>query len=187
MLSFKSKKSMERTKYNIVFMGAPSTGKTTICKALAAYFDTAWMAEYGKEYWVRNQVDRRLTQEQLLEIAQVHLEKEDQLLASVDKLLFTDTNPITTYMFALDYYGEVEEGLSELARASEQRYDLFFVCDTDIPYEDTWERSGKVYRDRFQKMILEDLKERGLDYILLSGSLDQRIAKVLSILKIMEI
>ena len=178
---------MGQKKYNIVFMGAPSTGKTTLCEALAAYFDTNWMAEYGKEYWMKHQVDRRLTQNQLLEIAVRHLEREDELLNSVEKLLFTDTNPITTYMFAMDYYGEVEEGLSNLAKDSESRYDLFFVCDTDIPYEDTWERSGKVYRDRFQQMILEDLEERELDYVLLSGTLQQRIGKVLSILEILEI
>lgn len=167
-------------KLNIVFMGAPSSGKTTICKMLSAHFDEPWMHELGKEYWMQHQIDRRLTQNQLLEIAQLHLEEEDKKLSQAKRYLFTDTNAITTYMFALDYYGVVEFGLTELAKTAEKRYDHFFLCDIDIPYEDTWERSGKVYRSRFQQMIMEDLQSRALPFTLLSGSLEERFAKVLS-------
>ncbi len=39
---------------NIVFLGAPSTGKTTLCERLAREFDTQWMPEYGREYWSRS-------------------------------------------------------------------------------------------------------------------------------------
>ncbi|HHW00618.1 MAG TPA: AAA family ATPase [Clostridiaceae bacterium] len=35
---------------NVVFAGAPSTGKTTIAEKLAAEFDMVWMPEYGREY-----------------------------------------------------------------------------------------------------------------------------------------
>ncbi len=34
---------------NVVFMGAPSTGKTTLVKALAEQFNTVWMHEYGRD------------------------------------------------------------------------------------------------------------------------------------------
>lgn len=169
---------------NIVFMGAPSSGKTTICKMLAAHFSEPWMHEVGKQYWIDNQVDRRLSQEQLLEIAQRHLKEEDIQLAKAKKYLFTDTNAITTYMFALDYYGKVDTPLSNLAKLAENRYDLFFVCDIDIPYEDTWERSGEVYRSRFQEMILNDLDARGIFYNILSGTIEDRFSKVLSILNL---
>lgn len=169
---------------NIVFMGAPSSGKTTICKMLAEYFCEPWMHEVGKQYWIDNQVNRRLSQEQLLEITQIHLKEEDIKLAKAKKYLFTDTNAITTYMFALDYYGEVCAPLSEMSKLAENRYDLFFVCDIDIPYEDTWERSGEVYRSRFQQMILKDLDDRGISYHVLSGTIEDRFSEVLSILNI---
>lgn len=169
-------------KKNIVFMGAPSSGKTTLCKFLANHFEEPWMHELGKQYWIDNQLNRRLTQKQLLEIAQLHILGEDKNMEVAKEFLFTDTNSITTYMFALDYYGQVDAELTELARQAEHRYDHFFVCDIDIPYEDTWERSGEVYRSRFQQLILDDLAIRGIKYTILSGDIQTRVAKVLSIL-----
>lgn len=163
-------------------MGAPSSGKTTLCKFLANHFEEPWMHELGKQYWIDNQLNRRLTQKQLLEIAQLHILGEDKNMEVAKEFLFTDTNSITTYMFALDYYGQVDAELTELARQAEHRYDHFFVCDIDIPYEDTWERSGEVYRSRFQQLILDDLAIRGIKYTILSGDIQTRVAKVLSIL-----
>lgn len=163
-------------------MGAPSSGKTTLCKFLANHFEEPWMHELGKQYWIDNQLNRRLTQKQLLEIAQLHILGEDKNMEEAKEFLFTDTNSITTYMFALDYYGQVDAELTELARQAKYRYDHFFVCDIDIPYEDTWERSGEVYRARFQQMILDDLAIRGIKYTMLSGDIQTRVARVLSIL-----
>ena len=163
-------------------MGAPSSGKTTLCKFLANHFEEPWTHELGKQYWIDNQLNRRLTQKQLLEIAQLHILGEDKNMEEAKEFLFTDTNSITTYMFALDYYGQVDAELTELARQAEHRYDHFFVCDIDIPYEDTWERSGEVYRTQFQQLILDDLAIRGIKYTILSGDIQTRVAKVLSIL-----
>ena len=33
--------------------------------------------EYGREYWDKNQKDRRLTPKQLVEIAEGHIQRED--------------------------------------------------------------------------------------------------------------
>jgi len=45
----------------VLFLGAPSTGKTTIAQACAEHYHTVWMPEYGREYWEQHQVNRRLT------------------------------------------------------------------------------------------------------------------------------
>ena len=77
---------------NVALLGAPSSGKTTLAERLAREFDTQWMPEYGREYWEKHQVERRLDPEQLVEIAMGHLEREDALLAQSNRYLFTDTN-----------------------------------------------------------------------------------------------
>src|SRR5258706_6692121 len=127
---------------HVVFLGAPSTGKTTIAERMAQTFNTVWMPEYGREYWETHQVERRLTLEQLVEIAEGHLEREEKLLGQADQYLFVDTNPITTHMFSKYYHGTAAPRLAELAQQAATRYDVIFVCDTDIPYDDTWDRSG---------------------------------------------
>ena len=166
--------------YRIVFVGAPSTGKTTLVKMCAEHYDTVWMHEFGRDYWMEHQVDRRLTPEQLVEIAKEHTRLEDEMLPRANRYLFSDTNAITTYMFAIDYHGKAHPELAELAREAELRYDLVFLCDIDIPYEDTWERSGKVYRERFQRDIIEDLDHRGIPFVLLSGTIEQRFNRTVS-------
>ncbi len=162
----------------VVFLGAMSTGKTTICEAVAKKYNTVWMPEYGREYWEQHHVDRRVAPEQLAEIARVHVQREDAMAAQANRYLFVDTNAITTYMFAMDYHGGALPELEVLAMKAQSRYDLCFLCLDDIPYDDTWDRSGDQKRHVFQKMIVADLKERRLPYIELVGTLQQRVATV---------
>ncbi|MDF2662635.1 MAG: cytidyltransferase-related domain protein [Paenibacillus sp.] len=161
-----------------VFVGAPSTGKTTTAQAMAARKNTVWMPEYGREYWEKHQVERRLTPEQLVEIAEGHLEREDAALTEARDYLFVDTNAITSYMFALDYHGFALPRLKELAERAVSRYDLVFVCGDDIPYDDTPDRSGDVHRHTFQKKIVADLLERNIPFIPLQGTVEQRLDRV---------
>jgi len=162
----------------VVFLGAPSTGKTTIAKMLAAEYNTEWVPEYGREYWKKHQVNRRLTPGQLVEIAEEQINLEDQLALNADKYLFIDTNAVTTHTFALDYHGKAPALLKELAKASKDRYDFVFLCDVDIPYDDTWDRSGDVKRSQFQKMTIDYLRENDILYQTLSGALGQRVEAV---------
>ncbi|MFD0696189.1 AAA family ATPase [Paenibacillus sp. GCM10027628] len=166
-----------------VFLGAPSTGKTTLATYLAKQKNTVWMPEYGREYWEKHQVDRRLSLEQLEEIAEGHLEREDQLVQDARDVLFVDTNAITTYMFSQYYHGKATPRLTQLAADAVSRYDLVFVCDTDIPYADTWDRSGDVQRLVFQKQIIADLKMRKIPFFIVNGTLDERAERVGKVLE----
>jgi nicotinamide riboside kinase len=58
------------------------------------------------------------------------------------------------------------------------------LCDDDIPYDDTWERSGDVNRHDFQMFNRQYLKKHGIKHILVSGSIEQRRKKVLKSLGI---
>ena len=167
---------------NVLFLGAPSTGKTTIAARIAQEYDTVWMPEYGREYWEQHQVNRRLSPLQLEEIAVRHLEREEELLARANRFLFTDTSALTTFMFSSYYHASATQRLTELADQSASRYDLVFVCDSDIPYDDTWDRSGDVNRRIFQKQILADLIIRKVPFFVLRGGLEARVRYAKNIL-----
>lgn len=167
---------------NAVFLGAPSTGKTTICARLAEEFETLWMPEYAREYWDIYNVNRRLTLAQLEEIAVGHLEREEAMLACANRVLFTDTNAQTTRMFSHYYNGAATPHLEHLADKCGARYDIFFLCEDDIPYEDDPDRSGEANRTEFQKRIRADLLMRRIPFFTVRGSLEQRVATVRGVL-----
>ena len=161
-----------------VFVGAPSTGKTTLAERLAKEHNTTWMPEYGREYWHKHQENRRLSMQQLEEIARGHRAREDASLLDANRYLFVDTNAVTTYMFAMSYYHTASTELTARARDCLQRYDLWFLCEDDIPSDDTWDRSGEMSRARFQAAIADDLRARKIPYLSLRGSLEHRVSVV---------
>jgi NadR type nicotinamide-nucleotide adenylyltransferase len=168
---------------NVVFLGAPSTGKTTLAAKLAQSFASVWMPEYGREYWTTHQVERRLTAAQLVEIARVHLEREEALLQQANRYLFTDTNALITYVFSLYYHGAAAPELCALADETASRYDLVFLCEPDIPYDATWDRSGEANRRIMHRQITGELARRKIPYFSLRGDLDARAAQVERVLE----
>ncbi len=167
----------------VVFLGAPSTGKTTLAQAMAESMNTCWMPEYGREYWETYQVDRRLSPAQLVEIARGHITREEAILPDCDRYLFVDTNALTTRHFAHYYHGAALPELEQLADACTERYPIVFLCGDDIPYEATWDRSGEVNRTQFQQEITDELIKRRILFTRLTGTIEARVRQVQQVLK----
>jgi len=163
----------------IVFLGGPSTGKTTLCEVLAEALNSIAVPEYGRDYWLQYQVDRRLSPEQLLHIAQTQNQWEDTASSRANQYLFCDTSAFTTWHFAMHYHQTALPELERLASQCWQRYDLVVLCDDDIPYDDTWERSGDANRHEFQVFNRQYLKEHDIKHLLVSGDIAQRKQMVL--------
>lgn len=167
---------------HVVFLGAPSTGKTTLAESMAKRHNTVWMPEYGREYWEQNHIARRLSENQLLEIAIGHREREDRLVTEANQYFFIDTDATTTLQFSYYYHGTAQAELKQLANQTRERYDLFFLCEPDIPYDDTWDRSGAVSRLAMHRRIEADLLSRRIPFHRLTGGLDERSRKIDSVL-----
>lgn len=164
----------------IVIMGAESTGKSTLAAALADRFETRFVAEYGREHHAER--GGILTLEDYPLIAHEHQRREDVALREANRFLFIDTNAITTLAFSYYYNGAALPELHRIARDCIPRYDLWLVCDDDIPFEQDGWRDTEALRTKMQRMILYDLNERGIPYHLISGSLDRRLETVAALL-----
>lgn len=167
----------------VVLLGAPSTGKSTLTEVLAREFGTTFMPEYGREYWESHNIDRRLTQEQLVEIAEEHRRRELSIAHDAREYFFIDTNAITTQIFSQYYHNQSDPRLVRLSEECVDRYDIVLLCDDDIPYADTDDRSGEGNRELFQRLTIQELNNRGIDYHVISGSISERVATVKKILK----
>ncbi len=167
---------------NVVLLGAPGSGKTTLAAALAEAFGTVWMEEYGREFWMRHQRHRRLTPEQLVELARHHLEREERRLLEADRFLFTDTNALTTWRYAMNYHGSSPPELAAMADASASRYDVVVLCEPDFDYVESWDRSGEGQRQVMHRQVEADLLVRRIPFFRVRGTVGERVSRVRSLL-----
>lgn len=181
----------------IVFLGAESTGKSTLTERMATEFEMPFVAEYGREYY--EEKGGELDLQDYVKIARQHRRLEDGATVEFAKkigryaenhlpasdargYLFIDTNAITTLFFSYYYNQGGLKALHDLANDCKNRYHHVFVCADDIPFtQDGW-RDNEVWRARMQGMVLHDLDSRGIHYTVVRGSLEQRVEQVKTVL-----
>ncbi len=184
----------------VVFLGAESTGKSTLAECVAKEFNMPFVAEYGREYYEKK--GGVLELQDYVEIARGHRRLEDTATIEfakkigrlVDKnsnslantnargYLFIDTNAITTLFFSYYYNQGGLSELHQLASDCAQRYHHVFICADDIPFEQDGWRDNAIWRGRMQGMVLHDLDCRGIHYTVVTGSLEQRVEQVKTVL-----
>jgi HTH-type transcriptional repressor of NAD biosynthesis genes len=161
---------------SVVFLGAESTGKSTLAERMAAEYQTVWVPEYGREAFER--AEGTLQPHHLLEIARVQHEREEQALLKANRYLFCDTNALTTLIYAFLLGRQAASELFERAAECKTRYSHTFVCDDDFAFvQDGWRAHSSVQTVQ-QAFVLFDLATRGISYMVVSGSMEQRVAFV---------
>jgi HTH-type transcriptional regulator, transcriptional repressor of NAD biosynthesis genes len=179
----------------VVFLGAESTGKSTLTERIAKEFDMPFVAEYGREYYEKK--GGELDLQDYVNIAHEHRRLEDKATVAYAKqigrfvddehrdargYLFVDTNAITTLFFSYYYNQGGLKELHDLANVCAKRYHHVFVCADDIPFEQDGWRDNETWRARMQGMVLHDLDSRGIHYTVVRGSLEERVEQVKTIL-----
>jgi len=164
----------------VVFLGAESTGKSVLAGRMAEEFETEFVAEYGRLYYEER--DGELDVEDYVTIATRHRELEDDAALRACRYLFIDTNALTTMFFSHYYNRDSLPALRVMADNCRARYQHVIVCDDDIPFEQDGWRDSAMWRARMEGMVLHDLAVRGIEYHMVSGSLDDRVAQVKAVL-----
>ena len=160
----------------VVLLGAESSGKTTLCAALAAACGTAWVPEYGRT--LHEQKNGNLDDDDLLYIARRHIELEDEAASQAKGVLFCDTNAATTALYAYYYFHRCDPALRALAAVCGQRYAHTFVCAPTVPFAPDGWRGPEALRSFQHGMILLQLDHYGIPYTLLEGTVAERVAQV---------
>jgi NadR type nicotinamide-nucleotide adenylyltransferase len=155
----------------IVLTGPESTGKTTMAKALAEYFCTVWVEEYGREYFVKSNGITELAD--LSKIAEGQIALEEEALQEADKIMFCDTDLMVTKVWSEIYFQQCPQAVIDLSYT--RRYDLHLLMDIDIPWEDDGTREFPQLRQWHFKRLKEELDNRGFPYVVISGSFGERL------------
>ena len=158
----------------IVIIGPESTGKSTLCQQLAEHYDTQWCPEYAREYLSKKGMN--YTYEDLAAIALGHIELQKKLEAEVrNNIYFIDTD-----MYVLKVWHEVAFGKCPswiLKSISRSQYDLYLLCNTDLPWEkdELREYPDPIFRRKLFKMYKDIMINSGVPWVEISGTDEQRL------------
>jgi NadR type nicotinamide-nucleotide adenylyltransferase len=162
----------------VVIFGPESTGKTTLSRQLARYYNSVWVPEYAREYlqnkW--NNERKTCTQEDLLPIAVGQMKLENELAQKTDTVLICDTDLLETKVYSEVYYeGTCDPILDKFAKLN--RYELYFLTYIDVPWEADDLRDRPNNRQEMFEEFEDALIEHNRNYVILKGSKKQRLAK----------
>lgn len=176
----------------VVVIGPESTGKSSLCEQLANHYKTEWVKEYAREYLLTNGTEYNY--DNLLEIAkgQFALEKAAIQLVENKIKIRTENNTtsaandlpeivlIDTNMYVLKVWCEfVFEKCHPwiLNQIVENSYDLYLLCDIDLPWvkDELREYPEVGIREKLYHHYKDLLINQSTPWVNISGNYQQRV------------
>jgi HTH-type transcriptional repressor of NAD biosynthesis genes len=152
----------------ICFYGPESTGKTFLAQKLATYYHTEFVPEVAREVVTSND----FTLEDIIKIGYMHVDRIKEKTRTANKILFCDTDAITTQIYCRHYLGSVPQVLFELEK--EIIYDQYFLFDIDVPWVNDGMRDLGERRKELFDIFKRELETRNLPYLLVKGDYEER-------------
>ncbi len=153
--------------------GPESTGKSTLSKQLAEYYNCVLVEEYAREYI--DKLKHPYTQEDILQIAKTQKNIELQKSNKKAKLLITDTELIVTKIWSEVKYQSCHPWIIE--NIAKQDYDLYLLCGIDLPWEADPQREHPHLRKYLFNLYKQELESRNLNFKIISGKKEDRFKK----------
>lgn len=155
----------------IVTTGPESTGKTTLSKALADFYQAPWVPEYARIY-LEEIKPPPYQQEDIFRIAKGQLALEEQLAQQANRFLFCDTSLVELKIWSEFRYQSCERWLLE--ELEKRHYDLFLLCGIDIPWEYDPLRENPMEREILYAIFKKELQQLHCNFIELHGDFSSR-------------
>jgi nicotinamide riboside kinase len=133
--------------------------------------------EYAREYI--DQLERPYDEEDIFRIAkgQLLLEKEAEhkIVKGNEsaKYLFCDTDALVTKIWSDVKYGRCNPWILE--QVEEHIYDLYLLCNIDLPWEYDPQREHPTMREKLFNIYLNEMKEREWNFRIVAGLGEERL------------
>jgi HTH-type transcriptional regulator, transcriptional repressor of NAD biosynthesis genes len=154
----------------VCFFGPESTGKSVMAKKMAAHYHTEWVPEVAREFITTNNFRR----EDIIMIGRAQTERIFEKARKANKVLFCDTDVITTQIYSRQYLKVVPPVLYELEKMVQ--YNLYFLFDIDVPWVNDGLRDlgSEPERERMFTIFKHELDKRNIPYVHVQGNWDER-------------
>jgi len=164
----------------VAIVGTESCGKSTLTKKLAKFYNTNFVPEVGREYCEKymNLINDKVFNE----IAMEHFLRQTKEAPQSNKLLLVDSDAVVTQYYFDMYYKQHSVLLEEIVKL--QNYDLMLYLEPDIKWVDDGIRfAGKEEeRIRNNEKLKQMYKERGMEFVSINGTYEERFNKSRSLI-----
>lgn len=185
----------------IVIIGPESTGKSTLCKQLAAHYNTEWCPEFAREYLLTHGI--QYTFDDLMTIAKGQLALEDEAVEKENKnwashqdrsdvnqhsllathhspLLFLDTDMYVMKVWCEYVFSKCHQFI--LDEIVSRQYDLYLLCNIDLPWvkDELREYPDEQPRQELYRMYQDILINQQVPWVNISGSYEERLATAIN-------
>lgn len=158
------------TMLRIAVTGPESSGKTTLCTALAEHYYVSYVPEYARAYLQNTKGNYE--QQDLDHIAEGQL---NSLLSFEGVMAICDTDFSVLEIWSSYKYHTVSERILNLV--SQDVFDLHILCTPDIPWEEDPLRENPNNRDELFELYKESLRRHSKNFIVVAGAHEERLKK----------
>jgi NadR type nicotinamide-nucleotide adenylyltransferase len=183
---------METTIKRIVVLGPESTGKSTLCKELANYFQTVWVPEYARTYLLEK--ENHYTIDDLKKIAIGQLNSEDEIIATTiasipkkpdEKLhpIFIDTDLYVIKVWSEFVFNSCDNSI--LTSIATRKYDLYLLCYPDLPWvpDPLREHPDEKERLKIYHYYKDAMINQSVPWVEIKGDYQQRVEMAIAAVK----
>lgn len=154
----------------VCVFGPESTGKSTLAKQLAQRFGTVYVPEYAKTYI--ETTGKEIDDDDMLAIARGQCAAEDALARDANRVLFCDSDLVTSIIWSGRLVGRVPDWLRK--EADRRHYDLYLLTHYDVPWVDDVHRYIPEESPAFFDRCVLELESRKRSFSQIKGSWEER-------------
>ncbi len=175
----------------VVVIGPESTGKSSLCEQLANHYNTEWVKEYAREYLLANGTE--YSYDDLLEIAKGQFALENAAIELVEnktsnisasnstsQIILLDTNMYVLKVWCEFVFEKCHPWI--LNQIVENSYDLYLLCDIDLPWvkDELREYPDLEIREKLYHHYKDLLVNQSTPWVNISGNYQQRLENAIN-------
>jgi NadR type nicotinamide-nucleotide adenylyltransferase len=157
----------------VAITGPESCGKTSLSEDLARHYKTTFVPEFSRHFLLERH--GKYSYEDLEEIAEGQL--HSIAVAQPDFILLVDTEMLVMTIWSQVVFGKVSPFITNALK--QQHFDLYILCDTDIPWVYDPLRENEYDRDDLFQRYYKKMRELKLNFIIVKGTAEERLKQAI--------